>query len=309
MRVKDIDIDLVFYLFTDHLGSTNVVTDPVGGMVSLNLYKPWGESRTDAGTALTDYGFTGQRKLDDSIGLIYYGSRFYDPYLTQFSQPDTIIPDPYNPLDWNRYQYARSNPLRYNDPSGHWIETVWDIANIGWDIYEVQRDPSALNIGALVVDVAAAALPFIPAGAGLIVRGGKAAKAAVEITTHADDVVDAAKTVDKIVDAGKAVEASGQWHHILSKKIMDGLKGTNSLKSAFERDDFLVQALDEASHKGYQDWHRKYDQKVVDWLTDNPDASKSKFLEFLQDIYKESDMENKFPDAWKQLQDALEETK
>ena len=69
MRVKDNDINLVFYLFTDHLGSTNVVTDPVGGMVSLNLYKPcpfWvlreGESRGGAGTTLTDYGFTGQRK-------------------------------------------------------------------------------------------------------------------------------------------------------------------------------------------------------------------------------------------------------
>lgn len=40
-------------------------------------------------------------------------------YITQFSQPDTIVPDPYNPQDWNRYSYARNNPVRYNDPSGH----------------------------------------------------------------------------------------------------------------------------------------------------------------------------------------------
>ena len=74
MRVKTDTINLVFYLFTDHLGSTNVVTDPVGGMVSLNLYKPWGESRTDAGTALTDYGFTGQRK-NSYIKLTWFSSR------------------------------------------------------------------------------------------------------------------------------------------------------------------------------------------------------------------------------------------
>lgn len=36
-----------------------------------------------------------------------------------FGSPDTLIPDPYNPLDWNRYQYARGNPVNYNDPSGH----------------------------------------------------------------------------------------------------------------------------------------------------------------------------------------------
>jgi hypothetical protein len=30
-----------------------------------------------------------------------------------------VIPDPYNPLDWNRYSYARYNPVTYNDPTGH----------------------------------------------------------------------------------------------------------------------------------------------------------------------------------------------
>jgi len=39
-----------------------------------------------------------------------------------FTSPDTLIPDPYNPLDWNRYQYSRANPLKYTDPTGHWPE-------------------------------------------------------------------------------------------------------------------------------------------------------------------------------------------
>jgi RHS repeat-associated protein len=55
---------------------------------------------------------------------MYYGStnlygRYYDPSLSRFTQPDFIIPDNFNPQDFNRYTYTRNNPLKYNDPSGH----------------------------------------------------------------------------------------------------------------------------------------------------------------------------------------------
>ena len=36
-----------------------------------------------------------------------------------FTSPDTLVPDQYNPLDWNRYAYARYNPVKYSDPTGH----------------------------------------------------------------------------------------------------------------------------------------------------------------------------------------------
>jgi hypothetical protein len=34
-------------------------------------------------------------------------------------QADSIIPEPGNPLAWDRYAYANNNPLYYTDPSGH----------------------------------------------------------------------------------------------------------------------------------------------------------------------------------------------
>jgi hypothetical protein len=37
----------------------------------------------------------------------------------QFSQPDTLIPDPNNPQAWNRYSYGLNNPISFNDPDGH----------------------------------------------------------------------------------------------------------------------------------------------------------------------------------------------
>lgn len=43
-------------------------------------------------------------------------------YLNHFTQPDSIVPDPYNSQDYDRYSYARNNPLRYTDPTGHVTE-------------------------------------------------------------------------------------------------------------------------------------------------------------------------------------------
>src|SRR5512136_2293603 len=43
------------------------------------------------------------------------------PYINHFSQPDTIVPNLYNPQSLNRYSYALNNPVRYNDPSGHMV--------------------------------------------------------------------------------------------------------------------------------------------------------------------------------------------
>jgi hypothetical protein len=44
---------------------------------------------------------------------------------------DTIIPQPGNPMAWDRYSYGLNNPLRYTDPTGH---SFWD--TIFRQIYE-----------------------------------------------------------------------------------------------------------------------------------------------------------------------------
>jgi RHS repeat-associated protein len=126
MRINDDSSEHLFFLFADQLGSTNVTSDPNGLLVSLSLYMPWGGTRNGgSGTTLTDYAFTGQRKMNDSVGLIYYGARFYDSELGRFAQPDSIVPGldnsmvPTSPDAWNRYEYVNNNPVKYNDPSGH----------------------------------------------------------------------------------------------------------------------------------------------------------------------------------------------
>jgi hypothetical protein len=52
---------------------------------------------------------------------LYYHARYYNPVLARFLSPDTLVPDPKDPQDLNRYTYAKNNPLRYTDPTGHCI--------------------------------------------------------------------------------------------------------------------------------------------------------------------------------------------
>ncbi|RLC83572.1 MAG: hypothetical protein DRI79_13785, partial [Chloroflexi bacterium] len=101
-----------------HLGSTAVVANSSGGKTGELRYYAWGETRYAYGTTPTAYRYTGQR-LEAAIGLYYYRARWYDPALGRFISADTIVPDPGNPQDLNRYAYVRNNPLRYTDPSGH----------------------------------------------------------------------------------------------------------------------------------------------------------------------------------------------
>jgi RHS repeat-associated protein len=107
------------YMLSDHLGSMVAITDDSGTLKSQQRYLPFGAERTEVGAiGQTDYGFTGQRD-NTYIKLYDYRFRWYDPQLTRFISPDSIVPNLYNPQALNRYAYVLNNPVRYNDPSGH----------------------------------------------------------------------------------------------------------------------------------------------------------------------------------------------
>ncbi|MBN1991713.1 MAG: RHS repeat-associated core domain-containing protein [Anaerolineae bacterium] len=117
--------DVVYYLHGDHpsallrtgLGSTSLTTAGTGAVVSEARYLPYGRERCADGAAVTDFGFTSQRK--EGFGLYDYNARYYSPYLGRFISADTIVPRPNNPQSLNRYSYVLNRPLQGGDPTGH----------------------------------------------------------------------------------------------------------------------------------------------------------------------------------------------
>jgi RHS repeat-associated protein len=126
----------VQYLHPDHLGSIGQITSQTGAWVQDVYFHPYGGIRwSQSGgnaispTSSTRRTYTGQYDIGFWAGAIqHYNARQYDYVLGRFLQPDTIVPNPGNPYDLNRYMYSLSNPINYTDPSGHEANRVCDAA-------------------------------------------------------------------------------------------------------------------------------------------------------------------------------------
>jgi RHS repeat-associated protein len=128
-----------YWLLSDHLGSTSKVATSTGTLHSQQLYKAWGESRYTSGTLPTRYTYTGQYNASD-FGLVFYGSRFYDPLLSRWASPDSIIPQGQGTQAWDRYAYVNNSPVNYTDPTGHDLEQI--IFNKTGALPKSQQPPS-----------------------------------------------------------------------------------------------------------------------------------------------------------------------
>lgn len=111
-----------YFYHGDHLGSSSVVTDAKGDVITRIAYLPYGEIDhiNSPGADTVTFKFTGQ-EYDPEAELYNYKARYYDPVIGLFTSADTMVPDATNPMDHNRYMYVRGNPVRYTDPTGHFV--------------------------------------------------------------------------------------------------------------------------------------------------------------------------------------------
>jgi RHS repeat-associated protein len=123
------------YILKDHMGSVAGFLDSSGGPQVNESFRPFGVERspTDwtsntsgADTAtiagISRRGFTFQSTLTNpgtfTGMMVHLNGRALDGFIGRMLSPDPYIQDPGNTQDFNRYAYARNNPLTLTDPSG-----------------------------------------------------------------------------------------------------------------------------------------------------------------------------------------------
>jgi RHS repeat-associated protein len=115
-----LNVNGAFYYAKDFLGTARVVTDSSGHILDDSDFYPFGGER-DAITPTSgnNYKFTGKER-DQESGLDNFGARYSSSNLGRFMSPDEFWKDSHvgDPQSWNKYAYARNNPLRYTDPNG-----------------------------------------------------------------------------------------------------------------------------------------------------------------------------------------------
>ncbi len=111
--------------FTDHLGSPRLVLGGDGAVTAFHTYFPFGAEATSPFQDSERMKFTGHvRDLGDpnSTGddLDYMHARFCSPVWGRFLavDPSHESRKPRFPQSWNRYSYARNNPINRYDPDG-----------------------------------------------------------------------------------------------------------------------------------------------------------------------------------------------
>jgi RHS repeat-associated protein len=244
-----------YYHHTDHLNTSNVITDYQGNIFKEVYLTAYGEEWVNRGNDINrklGVDYTGKYK-DEETGLNFFGARYYDSMTSRWISADPILNNylpsgnkekdknlpgmggVYNPVNMQLYHYGANNPIKYIDPTGEWVESALDIAFIASDVAGIAIDAGkgdaggvVINSVALVVDVVCLIIP-IAAGGGLAVKGiGNGIKWLLKGGSKADDILKIANTglkygrgATNLQDAARLIRSGEQ---ITSRTIKKSLR-------------------------------------------------------------------------------------
>ncbi len=113
-----LDVPLIRYQYSNHLGSAAIETDDAGNVISYEEYHPYGTSayrsaKPGFDLSLKRFRFSG-KECDDETGLYYFGARYYAAWLGRWTSSD-----PAGFVDGaNLFRYCVNNPVSRKDPTG-----------------------------------------------------------------------------------------------------------------------------------------------------------------------------------------------
>lgn len=99
------------------------VTD-TNNLIASYDYDAFGNIIDSRGSTNNPYTYAGYM-YDSESGLYYLNARYYDSKIARFLTEDTYRGQINDPLSLNLYTYCHNNPIRYYDPTGHYV-SEWD---------------------------------------------------------------------------------------------------------------------------------------------------------------------------------------
>jgi RHS repeat-associated protein len=185
--IRENGADQYYYTYTDHLGSLLSLTAPNGTVLLDQNFDAWGRLRHPANwdytnvpapTAYLYRGFTGHEHLTN-FNLINMNGRMYDPVVGRVLSVDNYVQDLYGTQDYNRYSYAKNNPLVNSDPDGEWINFVIGAVIGGFSGYQIGKSEGASGWDLLPYILGGAAVGTLSAGFGSAVTASVGSSVAV----------------------------------------------------------------------------------------------------------------------------------
>ena len=168
----------VYYYITNLQGDVMSLERADGGSGASYAYDAWGNILAMSGTLaeLNPLRYRGY-VYDQETGFYYLNSRYYDPAVGRFINPDAAIGQVGNINGNNMFTYALNNPIMYSDLTGNWPKLSTVLAGVA-------AVAATIAVAAAVVATCGAAIPAVAAG-GSLALGLSAGSAASAIATTA----------------------------------------------------------------------------------------------------------------------------
>ncbi len=167
------------YFYRKNLfGDVVAIYDANGQTVAFYSYDAWGRvSSATNSTALQIAEINPFRYrsyyYDTETCLYYLESRYYDPELCRFLNPDTIdyLGDGEELHNYNLFAYCGNNPVMYSDPTGHSILCAIALAGLGLTLCGLFFNNNVLTATGLLCVGGAALVSGVSAISGALASG------------------------------------------------------------------------------------------------------------------------------------------
>ena len=134
-------------------------------------------------------------------------------------------------------------------------------------------------------------LTVTPNLTGVLVGAGGVVTIAVAAAQMAAVMSDGPVGGGDIEEPGK-----GQVHHPISRRVHRALEEHTNLKGKYKARDprYELRAVSKEAHNGYQDWHRKIDDEIIEWIEGHEEATVETFEAYLRSVYSRPEVAARF---------------